>query len=52
MVEERQWLTAAEFAEVLGLCQFLPGGNIINVSIAVGFTVQGVVQARSPPSRG
>jgi len=26
----------AEFTDVLGLCQFLPGGNIINVSIAIG----------------
>jgi chromate transporter len=41
MVEERKWLTAAEFNEVLGLCQFLPGGNIINVSVAVGSRFQG-----------
>ena len=41
MVEERQWLTAAEFTEVLGLCQFLPGGNIINVSVAVGSRFRG-----------
>lgn len=41
IVEERKWLTAAEFTEVLGLCQFLPGGNIINVSIAVGSRFRG-----------
>jgi chromate transporter len=41
MVEERQWLTATEFAEILGLCQFLPGGNIINVSVAVGARFRG-----------
>jgi chromate transporter len=41
IVEERAWLTAAEFAEVLGLCQFLPGGNIINVSVAVGARFRG-----------
>ena len=41
IVEERQWLTAAEFAEVLGLCQFLPGGNIVNVSIALGARFRG-----------
>jgi len=45
MVEERQWLTAAEFTEVLGLCQFLPGGNIINVSVAVGSRFRGVAGA-------
>jgi chromate transporter len=41
MVEERKWLTAAEFGEVLSLCQFLPGGNIINVSVAVGSRFRG-----------
>jgi chromate transporter len=41
IVEERAWLTAAEFVEVLGLCQFLPGGNIINVSVAVGSRFRG-----------
>ncbi len=41
IVEERKWLTEAEFAEVLGLCQFLPGGNIINVSVAVGSRFRG-----------
>jgi hypothetical protein len=42
IVEERKWLTAAEFAEVLGLCQFLPGGNIINVSVALGSRFRGM----------
>ena len=42
ILEERQWLTAAEFAEVLGLCQFLPGGNIMNVAVALGARFQGV----------
>jgi chromate transporter len=41
IVEERKWLSATEFTEVLGLCQFLPGGNIINVSIAVGSRFRG-----------
>jgi len=45
IVEERKWLTATEFAEVLGLCQFLPGGNIINVSVAVGARFRGAAGA-------
>ena len=36
LVEERRWLTEHEFVEVLSLSQFLPGPNIINVSIIVG----------------
>ena len=36
MVEERRWLTPADFAETIGLCQFLPGPNIGNASIVLG----------------
>src|SRR5277367_1459761 len=42
IVEEREWLNEAEFAELLGLCQFLPGGNIINLSVALGMKFRGV----------
>ncbi|MFI7826774.1 chromate transporter, partial [Acinetobacter baumannii] len=28
--------------ELLGLCQFLPGGNIINLSVAIGMEFRGV----------
>jgi chromate transporter len=41
IIEERRWLTAAEFVEILGLCQFLPGGNIIDVSVVVGSRFRG-----------
>jgi chromate transporter len=36
LVEQRRWLTAEEFTEVLSLGQFLPGGNIINVAVVIG----------------
>jgi chromate transporter len=36
MVEERRWMTQADFAETIGLCQFLPGPNIGNASIVLG----------------
>ncbi|MDR3532933.1 MAG: chromate transporter [Rhodopila sp.] len=42
IVERRKWLTQAEFTEMLGLCQFLPGGNIMNVTIALGSRFRGV----------
>jgi chromate transporter len=41
LVEQRRWLSATEFTELLGLCQFLPGGNIINLSVAVGMRFRG-----------
>ena len=42
IVEQRRWLTQPEFNEMLGLCQFLPGGNIMNVTIALGSRFRGV----------
>lgn len=45
MVDERRWLSADEFTDLLGLCQFLPGGNIINMSVAVGLKFRGAAGA-------
>jgi chromate transporter len=36
LVEERRWVSARDFAEVLALCQFLPGPNVANVAIVLG----------------
>ena len=41
LVEDRRWLSGEEFADLLGLCQFLPGGNVINMSVAVGMKFAG-----------
>jgi chromate transporter len=45
IVERRKWLDADEFTDLLGLCQFLPGGNVINLSVAVGMRFRGVAGA-------
>ena len=45
LVDERAWLTEREFTEVLSLSQFLPGPNIINVSIIVGNRFRGPLGA-------
>jgi chromate transporter len=42
IVERRRWLSADHFSELLGLCQFLPGGNIINLSVAIGLEFRGI----------
>jgi chromate transporter len=42
IVEDRHWLSGAEFTELLSLCQFLPGGNIINMSVAIGMKFRGI----------
>ncbi len=45
LVEQRRWLSADEFTEVLALGQFLPGGNIINVAVIVGGRFRGPLGA-------
>ena len=41
LVERRRWLTRDEFAEILSLCQILPGANVINIAIVFGMRVAG-----------
>jgi chromate transporter len=45
MVEKHRWISGEEFTTLLGLCQFLPGGNIINLSVAIGMRFRGVTGA-------
>src|SRR5208282_681139 len=45
VVEQRRWMSAAEFTDMLGLCQFLPGGNVMNVTIALGARFHGAAGA-------
>ena len=36
LVEERAWLSDREFAELIGMCQVLPGPNVVNLSVILG----------------
>ena len=36
LVEQRQWMTAEEFNDAYALCQFLPGPNVVNLSVVFG----------------
>jgi len=45
LVEQRRWLSDRDFNEVLALSQFLPGPNIVNVSIIVGRRFRGSLGA-------
>lgn len=49
LVEERRWMTAEEFNAQLGLCQFLPGPNVINLAVVVGKRYQGLLGAIVAP---
>ena len=47
IAEEQKWLSTEEFTHLLGVCQILPGGNIINMAVAIGYEFQGVKGAFS-----
>lgn len=49
LVEQKHWMTAEEFNAQLGLCQFLPGPNVINLAVVVGKRYQGVAGAIVAP---
>jgi len=49
LVEEKRWMSADEFNTQLGLCQFLPGPNVINLAVLVGKRYQGVAGAVVAP---
>jgi chromate transporter len=40
-VEQRGWLSAAEFLDIVSLCQFLPGPNIIGIAVCMGTKLRG-----------
>lgn len=42
IVEQKQWITAAEFNAILGICQIVPGPNIVNLAVSVGSRFGGV----------
>lgn len=41
LVEQQRWLTEREFAELLTLGQLLPGPNVLNLSVLVGYRFAG-----------
>ena len=43
VVERRGWLSASEFTDLLSLCQFLPGPNVINLAVALGARFHGPI---------
>lgn len=45
LVERTRWLDEREFTEVLSLSQFLPGPNVVNLSVLVGRRFQGPIGA-------
>jgi chromate transporter len=42
IVEQHRWMTADEFNETFALCHFLPGPNIVNLSMVFGSRFRGL----------
>ena len=45
IVDERGWLSDREFAETMGLCQVLPGPNVVNLAVIIGSRSHGPLGA-------
>jgi chromate transporter len=42
IVEQHGWMTAEQFNETFALCHFLPGPNIVNLSVVFGSRFRGI----------
>jgi chromate transporter len=42
IVEQHRWMTAEEFNETFALCHFLPGPNIVNLTMVFGSRFRGL----------
>jgi chromate transporter len=42
IVDQHRWMTASEFNETFALCHFLPGPNVVNLSVVFGSRFRGI----------
>ena len=42
IVDQHRWMTANEFNETFALCHFLPGPNVVNLSVVFGSRFRGI----------
>jgi chromate transporter len=42
-VEKRRWISDGEFVDIVSLCQFMPGPNIVGIAVCVGAKMRGAV---------
>lgn len=45
IVDDKKWMTADEFNETFSLAQFLPGPNVVNLSVVFGSRIGGAAGA-------
>ena len=42
-VEKRHWISDREFADIVSLCQFVPGPNIVGIAVCIGAKLRGAI---------
>jgi chromate transporter len=42
IVDQHRWMTAEEFNETFALCHFLPGPNVVNLTVVFGSRFRGI----------
>src|SRR6516164_10393172 len=42
-VERRRWITDRDFADIVSLCQFMRGPNIVGIAVCIGARMRGVL---------
>jgi chromate transporter len=41
VVEQRRWINEEEFTDILSLCQFMPGPNVVGIAVCAGARLRG-----------
>jgi chromate transporter len=44
-VDQRRWISEEEFADIVSLCQFMPGPNVVGIAVCVGAKLRGAIGA-------
>jgi chromate transporter len=44
-VDQRRWLSDAEFTDIVSICQFMPGPNVIGIAVCAGAKLRGLIGA-------
>jgi chromate transporter len=42
-VEQRRWISEEEFADIVSLCQLMPGPNVVGIAVCVGAKLRGLI---------
>src|SRR5260370_29015968 len=49
-VDQRRWISEQDFADIVSLCQFMPGPSIVGIAVCVGTRLRGALGALAAAS--